>query len=107
MTHSGPFDDIKGKCHISKCVEDRSLWETSLYLKFEFGKLLGTLDMVTIMTPSRCRRARRIVLVWKEEQKQRLWIDNYLPRCGRGETLKNLMDQRIPCFPSVFHTVDH
>ena len=68
-------------------MEDRSHRETSLYSKFEFGKLLGTLDMVTTMTPSRCRgRARGIVLVWEEEQKQRLQINNHLPGHGRGET---------------------
>ena len=96
MAHSGRFDDLKGKCSVSKFAEERSLWETSLYLKFKFGKLLGTLDMATTTTPLICRGgARRIVLAGKEEQKQRLQINDYLPRCGKGETLKILMDERL------------
>ena len=59
-------------------------------------KILKKLDMATstlASTGSR-GRARGLLLVWREELKWKLQINNYLPRHGRGETLEILVDQR-------------
>ena len=38
-------------------------------------------------------RARGLLLVWREELKWKLQINNYLPRHGKGETLEILVDK--------------
>ena len=40
-------------------------------------------------TPQKTQgRGRELLLVWQRELDQKLWINQYLPGCSRGATLK-------------------
>ena len=82
-------------------MEGRPLRWAYLYLLFPkkcvgFEKCLKKLDIETstlVFTESRCR-ARGLLLVCRQELEQKVQINNYLPRCGRRETLEILVDKR-------------
>ena len=45
-------------------------------------------------TPGKTQgRARGLLLVWRRELEWKLQVNNYLPGCGRGETLKIMMER--------------